>query len=141
MEKESRLKAVRIDDHTGSDYSGAYELVVEFYAGAYFCRLTDGSSLEELVQAARAAGDVHRKAASEQRALVRDAVKDLFSLCSPDARTFQYDPRSAAVFLERWSMKAFKDMLDGYGLSKKLPMDRALQVLQEYYVVDPIMES
>jgi hypothetical protein len=115
--------------------------VVEFYAGAFFCRLTEGSSLEELIQSTRATGNVQKRAASEQQSLVRDVVRDLFSICSPDARTFQYDQRGAQAFIERWSMKAFKDMLDGYDLSRKLPMERALQVLQEYYVVDPVMES
>ena len=40
-----------------------------------------------------------------------------------------------------WRRKAFHEALRAYGVTKRLTFDQAIRVLEEYYVVEPIMEG
>jgi hypothetical protein len=50
-------------------------------------------------------------------------------------------PARIEEFESSWKRKAFGNALRAYGVTKRLTFDQALRVLEEHYIVEPVMES
>ena len=48
---------------------------------------------------------------------------------------------NVADFEASWKKQAFGNALRAYGVTKRLTFEQALRVLEEHYVVEPVMES
>ncbi len=74
-------------------------------------------------------------------------IWDLLTTLSPQGTEFKFpevdtlDEAKIREFEVARKIRAFKSALAAYGVDKKLSYEQALMVLQEHYVVEPIMES
>ena len=78
---------------------------------------------------------------------LQDLIKDLLTTLSPEGKEFKFpeitslDVAKIQAFEVARKIRAFKSALTAYGVDKKLLYEQALMVLQEHYIVEPIMES
>ncbi len=80
--------------------------------------------------------------------MVLEVAKDLIHRMGVEGRLNWLDnPNSQDVdkrlqlFEEHWKMKTFGNALRAYGVKERLTLEQARCVLEEHYVIEPIMEA
>ncbi len=79
---------------------------------------------------------------------LQDVIRDLLTaICPNGEEEFKFpelltlDEEKIQAFEVERKTRAFKSALNVYEVEKKLTFEQALRVLQEHYIIEPIMES